>query len=196
MRVKLFLFTFCSIMLFASCGSSKSKLESYTRYDGEGGMQKSVLRESNPVLRLANDKNALSLRAAQSARSMLEDVALENAENAAVQTLASRIESAVEGVRERFNETNQIDSKTMTQQQVRNLITTKINQKISYRVVGEPAIYDNTDGSVTVWVCVELVKPTDNFLSDLYDDLTKDDIISIDYRRDKFAQDMKDQIGM
>lgn len=192
MKVKVFFFALFSAIMFVSCGSSKAQLESYTRYDGDGRQQKSVLRESNPVLRLVNDKNATSLRAAQSSRSMLEDVALENAENAAVQALASRIESAVEGVRERFNENNQIDNKTLTEQQIRNLITTKIKQRVSYNIVGEPAIYDNTDGSVTVWICVELSKPTDKFLSDLYDDLTKDDVIGIDYRRDKFIQDIKE----
>lgn len=193
MKAKTFILAAMSAWLFSSCGGSKSTLDSYERTVNPGQTRKSTLRESNPILKLASEKTA-NLRAAQAATSKIEDVALENAENAAAQALAGRIESVIYGVRERFNQNNQVDDKTLTEQQVRNLIRTKIKQKISYKVIGEPAIYDNSDGSVTVWVCVELTKPTNDIMSDLHRDLTNDDVIGTSYKRDKFLEDIKSEL--
>lgn len=180
-------------IMLTACGSTKQTLPYYERATEQGSVKGSTLRESNPVLRLAKEQGN-SLRAAQSSTARIEDVALENAENAAAQALASRLESAIYGIRERFNQNNQIDDKNLTEEQTRNLIRTKIKQSISYKVIGEPAIYDNSDGTVTIWVCVELTKPTEQILNDAYKSLTDDEIIKMNYDRDQFVKDVKDEL--
>ena len=173
-----------AMMLLSSCGSSKGAAE-----ETKGRVRRTV----DPVYRLAKEEGA-NLRAASSAISSLEDVALENAENAAVTLLASRIESSIIGVRERFNKSNQVDTRNLTEQQVTNYLQTYVAQKLSYKVIGEPSIYDNPDGTITAYVCVELTTPTEKILEDAYDKLTQDEILQTEFDKKKFVEENKEEL--
>lgn len=176
------------IPFMASCGSSKNMQD-----QNETSVPGRTRRTVDPTYKLAAQETD-KLRAAQSATSYLEDIALENAEAAAVTALASRLESAITGVRERFNRTSQINEKTMTKQDINNEIKTFISQRVQYKVIGEPSIYDNADKSITVYVCVELCEKTEKILEEAYDALTRDEIISIEYDKKKFIEDNKKEL--
>jgi low affinity Fe/Cu permease len=55
-------------------------------------------------------------------------------------------------------------------------------------------VYDLSDGTVSVYVCVELVKPTDEVIGDVYDELTRDEVIGIDYDKQKFIKDNRERL--
>ena len=150
-------------------------------------------RAVDPTYTLAKQEGT-NLRAAQSATSHLEDVAMENAESAAAQLLASRLETAIMGIRERYNQNTQVNNKTMTEQNAQNLVKNYFAQKIRYTIVGEPSIYDNPDGTITVYVCVELNTKTEDLLSEAYDTLTREDVIAVEYDKKKFIEDNKEEL--
>lgn len=188
MKKKLLLMAFSvAIMLMSSCGSSKQVASVSESNAGR------TRRTVDPTYTLAKQEGT-NLRAASSATSSLEDVALENAENAAVTLLASRLESAIIGVRERFNKTNQLDKKNLTEQQVTNYMQTFVAQKLSYKIIGEPSIYDNPDGTITTYVCVELTTPTDKILEDAYDKLTEDEILHTEFDKQRFVKENKEEL--
>ncbi|MBR0038348.1 MAG: hypothetical protein IJP70_12030 [Bacteroidales bacterium] len=169
--------------VFVSCGSKKAAVDTAGR----------VRRTVDPTYQLAQ-KEGKNLRAASSATSSLEDVALENAENAAVALLAGRIQSAIIGVRDRYNKTNQIDNRGLTEQEVQNHVKTYISQVLSYKVIGEPSIYDNPDKTITAYVCIELTQTTDKLLDDAYNRLTQDEILQTDFDRQKFIEENKEEL--
>lgn len=185
------------VMLMISCGggTTKSVAESdyYRNPKKDAPAATRVRRTVDPTYTLAKQEGA-NLRAASSATSALEDVALENAENAAVTLLASRLESAIIGVRERFNKTNQAQTKNFTEQQVQNYMKTYVAQKLSYKVIGEPSIYDNVDKTVTAYVCVELTTPTQKILEDAYDKMTQDEILQTELDKKQFVEENKEEL--
>lgn len=188
-----------SVMLLAltSCGGSKAVAQDDNRGINpkkESAAATRVRRTIDPTYKLAKEEKD-RLRAAQSATSYLEDVAMENAENAAVQAIASRLETAVVGIRERYNSNKQANAKVLTYQEVQNHLKSYIAQKLSYRVVGEPSVYDNTDKTVTVYVCVELKATTQEILENLYDKMEEEDIMekgAVD--KQKFIEENKEEL--
>lgn len=69
-----------------------------------------------------------------------------------------------------------------------------VSQKVSTKLIGVPEVYDASDGSVQVYVCVELQKPTNEVLGEVYDQLTKDEILGTDYDKMKFIEDNKERL--
>lgn len=203
--------SFFGLLIFSmfSCGSSKNsqnemmmqmmqqmmqqQLQNQQQNQQQNVSQGPKLRESNPVYKLAAQESD-KLRAAQSATSYLEDVALENAENAAVIALASRLETAIAGVRERYNRSSQSNGKTMTSQDANNEIKSYISRKLSYVVIGEPAVYDNPDKTITVFVCVEMREKTEKVLEEAYESLTREGVIAIEYDKKRFIEDNKEEL--
>lgn len=150
-------------------------------------------RTVDPMYTLAKQEGD-RLRSAQSATSHLEDVALDNAENAAAQALASRLETAIMGVRDRYNRTSQVNNQVLTEQDAQNHIKSYFAQKISYVVIGEPSIYDNPNGTITAYVCVEMKTKTEDVLSEAYDNLTREGVIAVEYDKKKFVEDNKEEL--
>ena len=186
-----------SMSLFSSCGSNKQVVNAdyYNNPQGvmQSGTQSRQRREVDPTYTLAKQEGD-RMRAAQSATSHLEDVALENAENAAAQALASRLETAIIGVRERYNKNTQVNNKTMTEQNAENIIKSYFAQKISYVVIGEPSLYDNPDGTITAYVCVEMKTKTEDVLSETYDDLTREGVLAVDFDKKQFIEENKSEL--
>ena len=150
-------------------------------------------RTVDPMYTLAKQEGD-RLRSAQSATSHLEDVALDNAENAAAQALASRLGTAIMGVRDRYNRTSQVNNQVLTEQDAQNHIKSYFAQKISYVVIGEPSIYDNPNGTITAYVCVEMKTKTEDVLSEAYDNLTREGVIAVEYDKKKFIEENKEEL--
>lgn len=185
-----------------SCGGSKKVANSdyYNNPQGyvQSGQQQTVnqtrqRRTVDPMYTLAKQEGD-RLRSAQSATSHLEDVALDNAENAAAQALASRLETAIMGVRDRYNRTSQVNNQVLTEQDAQNHIKSYFAQKISYVVIGEPSIYDNPNGTITAYVCVEMKTKTEDVLSEAYDNLTREGVIAVEYDKKKFIEENKEEL--
>ena len=185
-----------------SCGGSKKVANSdyYNNPQGyvQSGQQQTVnqtrqRRTVDPMYTLAKQEGE-RMRATQSATSHLEDVALDNAESAAAQALASRLETAIMGVRDRYNRTTQVNNQVMTEQDAQNHVKSYFAQKISYVVIGEPSIYDNSNGTITAYVCVEMKTKTEDVLSEAYDNLTREGVIAVEYDKKKFIEENKEEL--
>lgn len=184
-------FTLCS------CGGSKQVANAgYYNNPYPQQQQQSATRQRrtvDPTYTLAKQEGD-RMRAAQSATAHLEDVALENAESAAAQALAARLQTAIMGVRERFNSTTQVNNQAMTEQTAKNHIKNYFAQKLAWVVIGEPSIYDNPNGTVTAYVCVELKTKTEDVLKEAYDNLTREGVIAVEYDKKKFVEENKEEL--
>ena len=69
----------------------------------------------------------------------------------------------------------------------------KKQHDIEYNLNGDP-IYDNTDKTITAYVCVELTTPTDKILEDAYDKLTQDEILQTEFDKKKFVEENKEEL--
>lgn len=185
------------VVLLSSCGGSKQVADAGYYNNPQGYVkpqqQTRQRRTVDPTYTLAKQEGE-RMRAAQSATAYLEDVALENAESAAAQALAARLETAVVGVRDRYNKNTQVKKKTKTEQEAQNSIKNYFAQKISYTVIGEPSIYDNPDGTITAYVCVELRDRTEDLLSKAYDELSRDEVIAVEFDKKKFIEENKEEL--
>jgi len=183
------------VVAVSSCGSSKqaANADYYNNPYGQQQGQTRQRRTVDPTYTLASQEGE-NLRAAQSATSYIENIALTNAEAAAAQALAARLESAIIGVRENYNKNSQLNNAVMTEETTQNLVRQYFAQRISYRIIGEPSIYDNPDGTITAYVCIEMKTKTEDVLSEAYDNMTRDKVIAIDYDKQKFIEDTKDEL--
>lgn len=203
-------FSFLAAVAFAallcSCGGSKQmanagyynnpypQQQQYVSQQQQQSVGQTRQRRTvDPMYTLAKQEGD-RLRSAQSATSHLEDVALDNAENAAAQALASRLETAIMGVRDRYNRTSQVNNQVLTEQDAQNHIKSYFAQKISYVVIGEPSIYDNPNGTITAYVCVEMKTKTEDVLSEAYDNLTREGVIAVEYDKKKFVEENKEEL--
>ncbi len=193
---KIFMCLGLAAIMMEGCGTTKTVVAPATTNTTprqETPAPTRVRRDVDPVYTLAKQEGA-NLRAASSATAFMEDVALENAENAAASLIASRLESAIIAVRERFNKTNQVNYKSLTEQQVQNYTKTFVSQKISYKVIGEPSVYDNPDRSITAYVCVELRTPTKQILEDAFDKMTEDEVLKTEFDKKRFVDENMEEL--
>lgn len=190
-----FLVATALVALLSSCGGSKQVADAGYYNNPQGNMQQPQRqrRTVDPTYTLAAQESD-KMRAAQSATAYLEDVALENAEVAAAQALAARLETAVIGVRDRYNKNNQVNAKAMTEQDVQNSVKSYFAQRVSYTVIGEPSIYDNPDGTITAYVCVEMKDRTEAVLGKAYDTLSREEIIAVEFDKNKFIEENKEEL--
>ncbi len=168
-------------LVLVSCGSSQKNVASGEYYE-------------TPFATMARQENG-SLRSVGSARSFIEDVAAENAESNALSQLASRLATAVTINRDRYDKNTQGNTKVATEQEIQNHVVQFVdNLHLSYNVIGGPKFRKESDGSITAYVCIELTKNVESIAGQLYDTLTREEILSIDYDREKFINEYKNDL--
>jgi hypothetical protein len=172
-----------SLVFITSCGSSKESAN-------QSGRTK---RDVDECVTLAEQENA-HLRAYGTATAFNENIAVENAEFDAVTKLARRMELAVEGVSERFNLSGSKGLTRTEEQLQKNHIKTYVDQTIKgYRII-KTSMWDRKDGGIDAYICVELAKNTEDVLSNIYNSMSKDDLLGIEFDRLKFIKETKDDL--
>ena len=109
-------------------------------------------------------------------------------------TLANYLEASIVSLTKEYHKKAQVNAKKYSETNFERYVETEVAQTVSTRMIGTPEIYDASDATVQVYVCVELQKPTDQVLGDIYDQLTQDEILGTDYDKMKFIQDNKDRL--
>lgn len=155
---------------------------------------KSKKREVSEVDRLAAEETD-KLRAVGVATDYDEQDARTEALQNGQREIASFIETAVIALTKEYNKKTQLNNKTMDESDRDDFVEFAVAQNVSVRPIGIPEIYDLSDGSVRVARCVELREKTENILGKIHDSLTQEEIIGVDYDKQKFINDNIDRIN-
>lgn len=155
---------------------------------------KSTKREVSEVDRLAAEETD-KLRAVGIATDYDEQDARTEALQNGQREIASYIETAVIALTKEYSKKSQLNKKTFKESDRDDFVEFAVAQNVSVRPVGVPDIYDLSDGSVRVARCVELREKTENVLGKIHDSLTQEEIIGIDYDKQKFINDNIDRIN-
>ena len=172
----------CASMLFLSCGASKRA--------GQQTAPGRTLRTTEPCIELANAESE-SLRAYCTATSYVEKTALNEAERDARNRLGAMLKVAVEGAAQDYemngNKNNSKSAETIGEA----VMTQFVSEEIKNTRIIKTDIYDLKDGSIQVYVCIEMKSNEDDMTDRLEKLLDNDDIIGIKYDREKFIEKMK-----
>lgn len=196
MTKKIFTSALCLMaLLFASCGSSKkATADNYYNEPVQRTAQPTLMkREVRDVDKLAAAETN-KMRAVGLGNDFDEKEARREAIRDGQSIIAGFLETSIVSLTQEYHKKAQVNTKKYSETNIESLVETAVSQKVSAPMIGTPEIYDASDGSVQVYVCVELQKPTDQVLGEIYDQLTQDEILGTDYDKQKFIQDNKDRL--
>lgn len=192
MTKKGFLSAFCFMaLMLASCGSSKkTTADNYYSKTAQPTLKKREVREVDKLAAEEKDK----MRAVGIGNDFDEKEARREAIQDAQNTLAGYLETSIINITQEYHKKSTANAKKFSETNLERFIETAVSQKVSTKMIGLPEVYDASDATVQVYVCVELQKPTEKVLGEIYDQLTEDEILGIDYDKMKFIQDNKDRL--
>lgn len=193
------------IVVFVSCGTSKQKAYNDYQYrkwqeeqnnkSGEESAQRPgrTLRTVDPCIELAQ-ADTENLRAYGTATSYVEKTALNEAERDARNRLAAMLKTAVEGAAQDYerNASNNLQNTAGTLGEA--IMTQFVAEEVKNTKVIKTSIYDLTDGSVQVYVCIEMKTPAEDFDKKLENTLERDGFIELQYDRERFIKQMKESL--
>ncbi len=182
--------SFISLIL-CSCGGHKNLDSSYYVNPNNNPVPqvpKETKREVREVDRLVSQATN-KLRAVGIGNDYNEKYARREAIRDAQATLAGYLERAIIEVVNEYNKNTSLNQKKVSEAQIEGTIETTVSQKISSIPIGLPEVYDMADGSVKVYVCVELQTETKKFLEETYENLTEKQILGVDFDKQKFIED-------
>lgn len=182
------------IVALSSCGSSKQAANAdYYNNPQQATTPQPQKLETLEVDRLAAEETD-KLRAVGTATDIDEmDARREALQNGQLE-IASLLESSIIALTQRYAQENDLNRKTLEDEQRKDFVEISVAQNISTHSVGVVERFLNADGSYKVYRCVELTKRTDEVLGNIYNDLVKEEIIGLDYDKQKFIQDNFDKI--
>ena len=198
-KTMLFLMFSVTMMLISSCGSSKkATADNYysnpQRQEGFKKITEGPKRETKEIEKIAAAEID-NLRAVGIGNDTEEKYAKREAIRDAYNTLAGFLETAVINLAKEYHKRATVDSKKYSETNLEEYVETSVAQKIGKNhLIGLPETYEMSDGTVNVYVCIELDNTKEQVLGDLYDQLTKDEILGTDYDKQKFIQDNKDEL--
>lgn len=188
------LFYMMSFFLFV-CSCATRKVIPADYYTDPSGIEKkneSALRETKRETRqvdiLASEATD-KLRAVGIGNDYDEKYARREAIRDAQATLAGFLERSILEVVKEYNQKTGINQKKISEQNLEGYLETTVAQKINSIPIGLPEVYDLSDGSVRVYVCVELKTKTADVLGETYESLKKDEILGVEYDKQKFIEE-------
>lgn len=189
-----------SIMLEA-CGSSKKATSSdyqYQQWKQQQEQQAAIpqrpartLRTAEPCMELAQ-ADAENLRAYGTATSYIEKTALNEAERDARNRLATMIKVAVEGAAQDYEQNANKNLKKSAGTIGESVMSQFVAEEIKNTRILKTSIYDLADGSIQVYVCLEMRTNKNDFGKNLDNTLDREGIIELQYDRDRFVKKMSD----
>ena len=139
-------------------------------------------------IRLAQDTT--QIRAYGTATSYDEAAAVEFAEAEAVRQLSTMMETAAEGARQIYRGTASKNASQSSESRMESVTTQFFAQRVkNYRIV-KTTMYDLSDGTIQVYVCIELRDGIEKTSQELADTLSNDEILGVDFNRQKFIDAM------
>ena len=192
-------------MLMASCGATKQTTKTdyqqqwqQTQQSVQQNAQQSVqqrpartVRTVDPCIELAN-ADSENVRAYGTATSYVEKVALNEAARDARNQLAQMMKVAVEGAAQDYESNAAENLKSSAQSLGQSIMTQFVAEEVSNTRIIKTSIYDLADGSVQVYVCIEMRTNKADMAQKLDNVLDREGIIGIQYDRERFIQKMAD----
>ncbi len=194
----------CAMFLsFAACGTSKkaaniSYQQQLQQQQNQQAIQQSVVantlkrvkRELDPCVAKAIEPSKY-LRASGSGRSYEESEAARLATENARNELARMIRTAVEGASESHSLNATQDRKISAQSISEVVMTQYVAEDLYNTPVIEQSVYDMSDGTIQVYVCLEMRTKEDAMLQKINEGLSRDQVLQNQYDRDRFIEKTK-----
>ncbi|HJC95268.1 MAG TPA: hypothetical protein H9925_02290 [Candidatus Phocaeicola gallinarum] len=183
-------------LVLASCGSSKQKAASdyeYQLWKQQQEQQRPArkLRATEPCIELALAESG-NMRAYGTATSYVEKTALNEAERDARNRLAAMIKAAVEGAAQDYEQNANQNLKKTAGTLSESVMTQYVAEEIKNTRIIKNSIYDLTDGSIQVYVCLEMKTDTEELKKSLDNALDRDGLIELQYDRERFLDKMSE----
>ena len=188
----IFVMTVAAAVLLTSCGSSRNSARNdyqYQRWLAEQGNQQPgrTMRATEPCIELAQ-ADAENLRAFGTAISYDEKTALNEAERDARNRFATMMKVAVEGAAQDYAQNASKNTKNTAGTLGEAIMTQFVAEEIRNTKVIKTTIYDRTDGSIQVYVCLEMKTTKGDFDKKLDKALDRDGLIELEFDRDRFIK--------
>lgn len=188
-------------IMLASCGASKKTTSTDYQYQQWLAQQQQqeqsvqqrpnrTMRTLEPCIELAQ-ADADNLRAYGTATSYVEKAALNEAERDARNRLAAMIKTAVEGAAQDYEQNANKNLKNTAGTLGEAIMSQFVAEEISNTKIIKTTIYDLADGSIQVYVCLEMKTSKDNFDKNLNNTLDRDGLIELQYDRERFIKQME-----
>ncbi len=190
-----------SVLMSISCGSSKKVISSDYQYQQWKQQQEQqtageqrparTLRTTEPCIEMAQ-ADVENLRAYGTATSYIEKTALNEAERDARNRLAAMIKAAVEGAAQDYEQNANKNLKNSAGSIGESVMTQFVAEEVKNTRILKTSIYDLADGSIQVYVCLEMRTNKNDFGKSLEGTLDREGIIELQYDRDRFVKKMSD----
>lgn len=190
---------FATSFLTVSCGASKKTASSDYQYQQWKQQQEqqavtpqrsATFRTVDPCIELAQAADAENLRAFGTATSYIEQNALNAAARNARNELARMLKVAVEGAAQDYEQNANKNLKNSAGAIGESVMTQFVAEEIKNTRIIKTSIYDLADGSIKVYVCIEMRTNKNDFERNLDNTLDRDGIIELQYDRDRFVKKM------
>lgn len=192
-----------SLLILTACNSSKNAASTDYQYqqwlqqqqnqnqEQENRQQRPgrTLRESEPCIELALAESE-HLRAYGTSTSYVEKAALNEAERDARNRLAAMLKVAVEGAAQDYEQNANQNLKKSAGTIGESVMNQFVAEEIKNTRIIKTDIYDLTDGSIQVYVCLEMRSSKNDFENNLNNMLEREGIIELQYDRDRFVEKM------
>lgn len=192
-------------IVLASCGSSKQSGIDYQQLSllqqlqqmqqtqqNVNGVQRPTrtMREAEPCIELANE-DCNKWRAYGTATSYIEKTALNEAARDARNQLAQMMKVAIEGAAQDYEQNATANIKNSAEAIGEAVMSQYVDEEIENTKTIKTTIYDRSDGSVQVYVCIEMRQDKDSFKKGVANTLAQDEIIGIKADREMFINKME-----
>ena len=189
---KIFVMAVTAAALLTSCGSSKNTAINdyqYQKWLSEQNNQQPgrTMRATEPCIELAQ-ADAENLRAYGTAISYDEKTALNEAERDARNRFAAMIRTAVEGAAQDYAQNANKNTQNTAGTLGEAIMTQFVAEEIRNTRIIKTTIYDRTDGSIQVYVCLEMKTTKEDFDKKLNNTLDRNGLIELEYDRDRFIK--------
>lgn len=152
-----------------------------------------TMRTEEPCIALAQEESE-NLRAYGTATSYVEKTALNEAQRDARNNLAQMIKVAVEGAALDYEKNSQQDLKSTAETLGEEVMKQFVSEEISNTKTIKTSIYDLADGSIQVYVCIEMRTPKEEFNKGVSSTLDSQELIGIQHDRDRFIEKMSEEL--
>lgn len=186
------------MLTMMSCGSSK-QTSSAPNYQQNWQQQSETqrptrkLREAEPCIELANE-NSAKMRAYGMGTSFDEATATEMAKDAARNEFAQMLKVSTEGASQNYMRNASQNMKSSAATIYEKVNTLVYAEEVANSVPIKTTTYDLSDGTVQIYVCMELRTPTDDINKKISNVLDREGLIENQYDRDQFIEKMKEQL--
>ncbi len=179
-----FILVALSFILCLSCAGTKQVASNSPQRPSR------TLRTTEPCIELANEDSNF-MRAYGTATSYVEKTALNEAERDARNRLANMIQVAVEGAAQDHEKNATSNLKSTSQAIGEAVMTQYVSEVIKNTKILKTNIYDLTDGSIQVYVCLEMKVSKNDFEKGVDKALSDNEVMKLEHDRERFIEKMQ-----